>query len=119
HIDKNYADSKEMYPKGKVSYGGLTDRLLSDYPNLYSDLSAGSGLNALLRDEEFTGGFIERHQDKLLYGSDCNDSIGKGKACQGSQTISAIRRLSPNKKIERKLLYQNAAKLFGLSPEGK
>ncbi len=32
-----------MYPKGPVTPGGLTDRYLSDYPNLYGDLSAGSG----------------------------------------------------------------------------
>ena len=34
----------------------ITDRLLSDYPNMYGDMSAGSGLNALLRDEEHARG---------------------------------------------------------------
>ena len=37
--------------KGQVR-GSSTDRYLSDYPNMYGDLSAGSGLNALKRDEE-------------------------------------------------------------------
>ena len=42
------------YPTGKVKPGGLTDRMLSDYPNLYGDLSANSGRNAVARDPEFT-----------------------------------------------------------------
>src|SRR5689334_10478143 len=77
NIDKNH-DQTVMYPKTKVTPGGITDRLLSDYPNMYGDLSAGSGLNSLLRDEEQARGFIERHQDKLLYGSDCDDRVGQG-----------------------------------------
>ena len=114
NIDKDHNDQKVLYPKTKVTRGGLTDRLLSDYPNMFGDLSAGSGLNALIRDEEHTHGFLERHQDKLLYGSDCVDTIGRGPGCQGAQTIAAIRRLAPSKKIERKLLYENAKKLFRL-----
>lgn len=38
------------YPSGPVTPVGVTDRLLGDYPNLYGDLSAGSGYNALTRD---------------------------------------------------------------------
>ncbi len=56
-------DPKIAYPKGKVTPGGLTDRYLSDYPNFYGDLSAYSGLNAFIRDEDHTRGFIDRHQD--------------------------------------------------------
>lgn len=111
HIDKN-CDPTVMYPKGKVTPGGLTDSYLSDYANMYGDLSAGSGLNALTRDEEFTRDFLKRHQRKLLYGSDCSDWVGTGTACQGAQTIAAVRRLAPSKQIERKLLYENAHKLF-------
>ena len=44
---------------------------------MYGDLSAGSGLNALTRDEDFTRDFLTRHQDKLLYGSDCSDHRGR------------------------------------------
>ncbi|MDP9322891.1 MAG: amidohydrolase [Acidobacteriota bacterium] len=114
NIDKNNADQTVMYPKGPVTSGGLTDRYLSDYPNMYGDLSAGSGLNALTRDEDFTGDFLTRHQDKLVYGSDCNDLEGSGPKCLGAQTISVIRRLAGSKVIERKLLYGNARKLFRL-----
>ncbi|MEW6303374.1 MAG: amidohydrolase family protein [Verrucomicrobiota bacterium] len=115
NIDKNHTDQAKLYPLGKVTPGGITDRLLTEYPNMYADMSAGSGLNALIRDEEHTRGFLERHQNKILYGSDCTDTIGRGPGCQGAQTIAAIRRLSPSKAIERKVLYENSRKLFRLN----
>jgi predicted TIM-barrel fold metal-dependent hydrolase len=114
NIDKNHTDQKVLYPKGPVTPGGLTDRYLRDYENMFGDLSAGSGLNALTRDEAVTREFLKRHQDKLLFGSDCNDREGGGPKCQGTQTIAAIRRLAATKSIERKLLYDNAKRLFRL-----
>jgi predicted TIM-barrel fold metal-dependent hydrolase len=111
NVDKNHADQSVLYPKGPISRGGLTDRYLSDYPNMFGDLSAGSGLNALTRDEDFTRDFLTRHQDKLVFGSDCSDHQGNGPKCLGGQTIGVIRRLAADKSIERKLLYGNAKKL--------
>lgn len=112
NIDRNHTDQKQLYPKGPVVAGGLTDRYLADYPNLFADMSAGSGLNALTRDEDHARGFLDRHQSKILYGSDCDDRVGSGTACQGSQTIAAIRKLAPNKAAERKILFDNAKALF-------
>jgi len=115
NVDKsNQDDAQKLYPKGPITPGGLTECYLSDYPNMFGDLSAGSGLNALTRDETFTPGFLERHQNKLLYGSDCNDLVGYGEKCQGAKTIAAVRKFAPSKKIERKLLYGNAKKMFRL-----
>ena len=115
NVDKNHNDQTILYPKGNVTPGGITDRLLSDYANMFGDLSAGSGLNALTRDEDQAREFLTRHQDKLLYGSDCSDSAWlTPEKCQGTQTIIAIRRLSSSKAVERKLLYENAKKLFKL-----
>ncbi|HYM10602.1 MAG TPA: amidohydrolase family protein [Bryobacterales bacterium] len=111
NIDKN-CDQVTMYPKGKVTPGGISDRLLSDYPNFYGDLSAGSGLNALQRDEDHARGFLERHQDKLIYGSDCSDPYGEGEKCSGSQQIATIRRLVPDRKIREKLFYRNAMRVI-------
>jgi len=113
NIDKNH-DQPVMYPKGRVTPGGITDRLLSDYGNMYGDLSAGSGLNALLRDEEHAREFLKRHQNKLLYGSDCNDREGAGKPCSGSQQLAAVRRLSPSSEATQKMLYGNAARVLKL-----
>ena len=113
NIDASYKDdAKNLYPKGKVTPGGLTDRYLSDYPNMFGDLSAGSGLNALRRDEDHARDFLLRHRDKLIYGSDCDDLVGAGDACQGAQTIAEIRRLVPETKIRRKLFSENAKRVF-------
>jgi predicted TIM-barrel fold metal-dependent hydrolase len=109
------ADQKVLYPKGRVTPGGLTDRYLAAHPNFFADMSAGSGLNALLRDEEHARGFITRHQDKLMYGSDCNDGVGEGEKCSGAQMLAAIRRLSGSKAVERKLLFENARRLLKLA----
>ena len=113
-IDKNHTDPNVLYPKGHVSSGGLTDQLLAEYPNMYGDFSAGSGLGSMTRDEDHASKFIERHQNKLLFGSDGSDKIGYGKSCLGANIIAAIKRISPSKQIERKILYGNAKRLFKL-----
>jgi predicted TIM-barrel fold metal-dependent hydrolase len=112
NIDKAHNPENGLYPKGPVEAGGLTDRYLSDYPNMFADMSAGSGLNSLLRDEAHTVEFLDRHQDKILYGSDCADSIGRGPGCQGARTLDAIRRLAKNGSIVRKILHDNAARII-------
>jgi uncharacterized protein len=111
NIDRHH-EQTVLYPKTKVTPGGITDRLLSDYPNIYGDLSAGSGLNALLRDEDHARDFLSRQQNKLLYGSDCNDRDGQGDGCSGAQCLAAIRRLSPSKEVTAKIFYQNARQVL-------
>lgn len=114
HIDKNH-NPKIVYPKGKVTPGGITDRLLTDYPNMFGDLSAGSGLNALRRDPEHTAGFFRRHQDKLMFGSDCQDVEGRGASCVGSQILSAVRQQAGSREVERKILHGNAKRVLKLA----
>lgn len=63
-------DTLRGYPKGPIKPGGRCDALLSNYENVWADISAGSGHNALTRDPEFTLGFIERHWKKLLFATD-------------------------------------------------
>ena len=92
--------------------GGLTDRYLRDYPNMFADLSAGSGENAFKRDPDHAREFFKRHQDKLLYGSDCTDVTAETAVCSGARQIAQIRQFSPNKAVERKVLFENAKKLF-------
>ncbi len=63
------------YPKGPVS-GGRLPELFRKYPNLYGDLSAGSGCNALTRDRENAINFINEFQDRLFFGTDiCQPSM--------------------------------------------
>lgn len=62
-------EERNIYPSGKV-VPGRVPYLLETYPNLYADLSADSGGNALIRDEEYAIEFLTKFQDKLMFGSD-------------------------------------------------
>jgi len=63
-------ESWKGYPKGPVVEGGRIPELFEKYSNLYGDLSAGSGHNAITRDEEAGLAFLERFQDRLFFGTD-------------------------------------------------
>ena len=106
--------AKLAYEAKAPAAADITRAWLADYPNLFADMSAGSGLNSMTRDEEHAREFLKRHQDKLLFGSDCNDKVGEGTRCQGAQILTAIRKLAPSKEIERKILHGNAKKLLRL-----
>ena len=113
NIDKNCDnDPRKLYPKDRVTAGGLTDRYLSDYPNMFGDLSAGSGEGAFKRDPDHAHSFLTRHQDKLLFGSDCVDATADVAVCSGARQIAQVLSFAPNKNAERKMLYENAKKLF-------
>ena len=105
-------DQKDLYPKGKVTSGGLTDKYLADYPNMFGDLSAGSGLNSMKRDEEHAAAFLDRHQDKLCLGTDCADAIGEGTKCSGSGMIDLVRRLVPDDTARAKIFSGNAKRVI-------
>lgn len=114
NIDANHVQT-DLYPKTKVKAGGLTDRYLSDYPNVFGDLSAGSGRNAMNRDEEHAAAFLERHQDKLLLGTDCSDSVGSGDKCSGSRQIDNVKRLLDDPAARTKIFSANAKRLIQLA----
>ncbi|MDQ2051207.1 amidohydrolase family protein [Natronolimnohabitans sp. A-GB9] len=63
-------DDRGAYPTGPVEPGGRVPELLSTYDNVYGDLSAGSGWNALTRDPAYAQGFLEDHHEQLLFGTD-------------------------------------------------
>jgi uncharacterized protein len=129
NVSADYANDV-AYPTGKITPGGVTDKLLSDYPNLFGDLSANSGNNALSRDPEFTQGFLERHQDKLIFGSDCSCSDGKGGGisqtgnpaasrlagkCVARETLTLLQKtVSPDQ--FRKMVWENAHRVYKLKP---
>ena len=70
-VDGEAADpTRNGYPEGPVAPGGAVPRLLATYPNLYGDISAGSGYNALTRDPEWGVGFLNEFHDRLLFGTD-------------------------------------------------
>ncbi|MGH9328453.1 MAG: amidohydrolase family protein [Terriglobia bacterium] len=110
----------DMYPKGPVKPGGLVDKLLADYPNVFGDLSANSGLNAITRDPDFSRGFLARHSRKLVWGCDCECRDGKGGGtkrgyCIAGRCLAALRRLVSNRTDLRRILYENGVELLGLN----
>jgi predicted TIM-barrel fold metal-dependent hydrolase len=63
-------EDKWEYPAGSVKPGGAVGRLMRKYANLYADLSANSGFNALSRDPKHAYEFVDEFQDRLLFGLD-------------------------------------------------
>lgn len=84
------------YPSGPIKPGGLTQSFLDEYPNLYGGLDAASGINALYRDPEFSKAFLVKHQNKLMFGSDCGCTDGHGGGGRyGAPPPSGTKGLSP------------------------
>lgn len=63
-------DERNGYPKGPVKEEGAIPRLMRKYPNLYGDLSAGSGCRALSRDPAYAAKFLTEFQDRIMFGLD-------------------------------------------------
>lgn len=74
HISGDDLYRTASYPKGDIVPGGKVTELMRTYPNLYCDLSAGSGLNALQRNRAFSKEFLLEFQDRCLYGRDIFDN---------------------------------------------
>lgn len=70
HISDDGQAYTSSYPTGRVVREGRIVGLLRRYPNLYCDLSARSGFNALARDPEYAREFLEEFQDRALYARD-------------------------------------------------
>jgi uncharacterized protein len=115
NVSADYAEDTS-YPKGPIKPGGVTDRFLSDYGNLYADMSANSGNNFLNRDPEFAAAFLERHQDKLMFGSDCPCADGRGGTsgrCVARATLTSLKKLA-TPRVFRKITWENATRLLRL-----
>lgn len=74
HISGDDQFDRDSYPSGLVAPGGAVVQMLRKYPNLYCDISASSGCNALTRDREFALGFLTEFQDRVLFGRDYFDN---------------------------------------------
>ena len=114
------------YPSGPIKPGGLTDKFLSDFSNLYADTSANSGNNALSRDTDFSRDFIMRHRTKLIFGSDCSCTDGKGGGisqgnnpeasrlagkCVARATLELLQGVT-SPEVFRQITWKNGVKLF-------
>lgn len=106
-------EMRNDYPTGKVTEGRLP-KLLREYGNLYCDLSAGSGSNAMMRDPEYAAKFLTEFSDRVCYGTD---------VCAAHQTFqytfdSFLTNLVDTQMISRetyeKVIRKNAEKLLKL-----
>ena len=101
------------YPKGKVREGAVP-KIMRKCPNLYGDLSAGSGANALIRDEEFAVKFLNEFQDRLCFGLDvCLEPTE-----DNARLVYFLRKLRDEGKISetvfQKVARENVLKILGL-----
>ncbi len=109
------APLRASYPPGPIKPGGAVPRLMRQYSNLWADISAGSGHNALTRDPAFSITFLEEFQDKLMFGTDsCRRSDVDSMWC----TVALIRDLRVTKRLSPSALDKiestNAIRLFKL-----
>ena len=102
------------YPKGAVLQEGTVPKLLRKYRNLYGDLSASSGANALLRDPGYAVRFLTEFQDRLLFGID----IATEKAEERLPLRDFLVELKEQGKIStevfERITWRNAVELLGL-----
>jgi len=118
NVSADYAEDTS-YPTGPIKPGGVTDKFLGDYPNLYADMSANSGNNFLNRDPEFAAAFLMRHQNKLMFGSDCSCTDGRGAGGRGASagrciaraTLTMLKKLAPPD-VFRKIVWENGNRLL-------
>lgn len=103
-ISGDEATDSALYPSGPIMPGGRVLDLLERYPNLWADLSAGSGLGAMKRDTGFARDFLIRYADRLMFGRD-----NKGNALQ---TFLPLLNLPDD--VTEKLFYRNALRLVPL-----
>jgi predicted TIM-barrel fold metal-dependent hydrolase len=89
-------------------------RLLRQFPNLYADLSAGSGWNALTRDRAFGIRFLVEFQDKLLFGTDVCFADAQGRMPQLGYLKALLQERQLPAAAYEKIVAGNACRLLGL-----
>ncbi|MBQ6256202.1 MAG: amidohydrolase family protein, partial [Clostridia bacterium] len=99
--------------EGPVAPGGRVVELLRKYPNLYADLSAGSGFCAVVRDEAFGLKFLAEFQDQLLFGTDTVDVHSPLQPPLADWLEEKYGLGLISEAVLRKICYGNAEKLFG------
>jgi predicted TIM-barrel fold metal-dependent hydrolase len=101
-------DQFQSYPDSDVAPGGALDRLMSEYPNLYGDLGAGSGANAIARDLEFGREFVIRNADQLVWSS---DYLAPG---NNVRQLELYPELDLPDDVQQKVFRDNSRELIGL-----
>jgi len=101
YISGDASTNPDAYAAGNVTPGGRVPQLLERYPNLYADLSAGSGLRALRRDVAHAKDFIHKFADRLLFARDY----------YGGEMLEFLISLDLPWDVADKIFFRNAEKL--------
>ena len=111
-------EKKFVYPTGPIRKEGALIRLLRSHPNLYADISANSGFNAISRDRDFGASFLTEFQDRVLFGTD----VCFGGADDRMPHLGYLRKLREENRITSevfsKITGENALKILTLYPSG-
>jgi predicted TIM-barrel fold metal-dependent hydrolase len=104
HISNDELWRTSTYPAegAKVVPGGRLPELMRKYPNLYGDMSAGSGRCSLTRDPEFAKEFLVEFQDRIVYARDDFDNRHQ----------PFIQSLGLSNEVLEKIYHANAEKLI-------
>ena len=103
-ISADADDDPATYPQGPVQPTGKLYDLFDSYPNLYADLSAGSGRYALQRDPAHALQFLQRYSDRLLFARDYYEQ----------DLHNFLQTLDLPADVVEKIYYRNAEKLLKL-----
>ncbi len=110
-----HADNDRFgYPDYPILGEGRVVELMRNYPNLWVEISAGSGANALARDLAYAARFLNEFSDRIMYGTDicyADQDIPQGRILQSLKDSGAI-----SAEIFDKLAFANAERLLGLEP---
>ena len=92
---------------------GNCERMLTAYPNLYADISAGSGATALTKNKDHTSQFMIQHSRRILFGTDCGWWAFDGKEKKPAVQFELMKTLDIPDDIKALIYSGNAKRLFG------
>jgi len=105
HISGDEKTDSAKYPTGPVAPQGRIFDMFENHKNLWADLSAGSGLNALKRLPDGGIEFLTNYQDRLLFGRDA----------PGNDLQTYLSDLTMPENVMAKIYSENALRLVPLS----
>ena len=105
-------EGRNSWGSGRVVPGGRVPELFEKYPNLWGDLSANSGGNAIMRDEEFGLAFLEKYADRLFFATDMVNTDMVFPLGGWLDEMVSAGKLS--RSTYEKICFGNAQRVFGL-----
>ena len=107
-------EQRNDYPKTRIMKEGRLPKLLRACPNLYCDLSAGSGSNAMMRDPEYAAEFIGEFADRIFYGADVCATVNTFQYTFDAFLTQMVQDGKISQENYEKIIRGNAIKLLGL-----